>query len=292
MIPTLLLEFDIWSEQPIKFNGFSGVALRGSLFQALDILYTGNDPSFNNRYQTDPILHLLMRNGGIETITKNTVSPFVIRPSLNDDSKNLTFGISLFGHARKLASHIISAVEAMGVIGLGIERTKFEVHHIRQKFELDNTSKHSQDELDNSWESLVEFSARTSITSIALNFLTPTTIIDSKELCLVPEFKSWFHRLLERILQLKQLTQNNNLWIPVEELLTIAETIAIEEDNTFQFGRVKSKRYSRKIVGFQGCVHYEGEVAPLLPYIMVGESVHVGKNTVKGCGRYIIENLD
>jgi CRISPR/Cas system endoribonuclease Cas6 (RAMP superfamily) len=49
-----------------------------------------------------------------------------------------------------------------------------------------------------------------------------------------------------------------------------------------------SVRQQRRIPweGFVGRVKYEGEVAPFLPYLLLGEIVGVGKNCTFGLGRY------
>ncbi|GEM_PF-6656519 len=290
MITTKTLEFDIRSETPIKFRGFSGVALRGALFQALDILYTGNDPSFVKSYQTDPLLHLMMRQNSIDKITRNTVSPFVIRSPIYMQPHELTFGISLFGRGRNLLPYITSAVEAMGTIGIGVHRTKFEIMAIRQAEDLYPLE--DQISAIDTWERLVEFSENNPIHSLGINFLTPTMIIQHKKLHIKPCFKVWFHRLLERVLHLRSLIDTDEKWIPVNDLLAKAEIIETSQDNTTLYGSMRSNRNSRNIFGFQGYVHYIGNFAGILPYLMLGERIHVGKNTVKGCGRYVIKLIE
>ncbi|MEL6407974.1 MAG: CRISPR system precrRNA processing endoribonuclease RAMP protein Cas6 [Chloroflexota bacterium] len=292
MIPTLTLDFDIRSETPIRFRGFPGVALRGAVFQALDVLYTGNDPSFAKSYQTDPLLHLMMRQNKIDTITKSTVSPFVIRSPLHAEERNLTFGISLFGRARNLLPYVTSAVQAMGTNGIGTSRNKFDVLGVRQSKDTYLSVFKDQSLKIDSWKSVVEFSEYTRVQKINIHFLTPTTIIQDKKLHCTPEFGVWFHRLLERILHLKSLTDADEKWIPVNDLLARAERINTIQDSTQCYGLIRYKRNSRRIVGFYGNVQYTGDFSQLLPYIMLGERLHVGKNTVKGCGRYIVEVLE
>ena len=41
-----------------------------------------------------------------------------------------------------------------------------------------------------------------------------------------------------------------------------------------------------EISGLIGRVRWEGEVAPLLPWLLWGSVLHVGKNAVKGSGYY------
>ncbi len=43
-----------------------------------------------------------------------------------------------------------------------------------------------------------------------------------------------------------------------------------------------------KLGGFVGRITFEGDLTPFLPYIRIGEAVHVGKATSFGLGRYRI----
>jgi CRISPR/Cas system endoribonuclease Cas6 (RAMP superfamily) len=57
---------------------------------------------------------------------------------------------------------------------------------------------------------------------------------------------------------------------------------------------VESSRYSRRravthdLSGFVGAVSFEGELEMFLPYLKLGEYLHVGKNAVFGNGWYEI----
>jgi len=41
--------------------------------------------------------------------------------------------------------------------------------------------------------------------------------------------------------------------------------------------------------GFQGTVTYTGYFDPFLPFLLLGQHVHVGKGTVYGLGKYTLE---
>ncbi len=46
-----------------------------------------------------------------------------------------------------------------------------------------------------------------------------------------------------------------------------------------------------KLGGIIGTVTYTGQFTPFLPFILLGEFVHIGKNTTFGLGRYQIANF-
>ena len=45
-------------------------------------------------------------------------------------------------------------------------------------------------------------------------------------------------------------------------------------------------RMMRPTSGFVGSIEYSGLFADLLPYLILGQALQVGKNTIKGCGWY------
>ena len=55
-------------------------------------------------------------------------------------------------------------------------------------------------------------------------------------------------------------------------------------------------RYSRRqearmsLGGFKGKVTFEGELDEFMPFLLLGEYIHVGKNTAFGLGKYVISN--
>jgi CRISPR/Cas system endoribonuclease Cas6 (RAMP superfamily) len=61
---------------------------------------------------------------------------------------------------------------------------------------------------------------------------------------------------------------------------------------------VGSSRYSWRrdvshdLSGFVGEIVFEGELEPFLPYLRLGEYLHVGKNAVFGNGWFRIEDMN
>ena len=74
-----------------------------------------------------------------------------------------------------------------------------------------------------------------------------------------------------------------------------AEKISTVSDSTRW---VESSRYSRQravshdLSGFVGEVSFEGDLGVFLPYLKLGEYLHVGKNAVFGNGWYEIKRAE
>ena len=78
-------------------------------------------------------------------------------------------------------------------------------------------------------------------------------------------------------------------WTWTSKVRREAEKIKTVADSTRW---VESSRYSRRrevthdLSGFVGEVTFEGELGPFVPYLKLGEYLHVGKNAVFGNGWY------
>ncbi len=131
---------------------------------------------------------------------------------------------------------------------------------------------------------------------IQLHFKTPTRIINRKQLVKEPLFEPLFHRLLQRLTALSQtfsLDQTN----PINklDLLTLAdqvELIAHDTHWTEVWSVSQRKGGKTPLSGFMGRATYQAPYAVwqhLLPYLLWGTVIHVGKNVVKGDGIFSVE---
>jgi hypothetical protein len=123
---------------------------------------------------------------------------------------------------------------------------------------------------------------------LTITFLTPTRIVDQGELCHRPAFRPLFQRLFERVRQLCADFGDSAPEVGWDELRRWAEVVELVEDKTRWWDvRGHSRRLGRSqpLGGFVGQAVYEAdEWRPLLPWLLWGVCVHVGKNAVKGGG--------
>lgn len=140
---------------------------------------------------------------------------------------------------------------------------------------------------------------------LGLVFKTPTRIIQRKQLLKQPDFSPIFHRLLDRLIDLqREFGPAVTTPAPIEllpaaatddrhiknELLALADQVTLIDDQTAwqEVASYSARRRSRTpISGFVGQAVYEAPRAVwevLLPYVVWGTIIHVGKNAVKGDG--------
>ncbi len=129
------------------------------------------------------------------------------------------------------------------------------------------------------------------VTRVTLRFLTPTMLKADGVQARRPAFGPIAKRLRDRINALSYFYCGEGLDIDFKGFGEQAERIKTVADSTRW---VESSRYSRRrevthdLSGFVGEVSFEGELDPFLPYLKLGEYLHVGKNAVFGNGWYEI----
>jgi hypothetical protein len=129
------------------------------------------------------------------------------------------------------------------------------------------------------------------VTRITLRFLTPTLWKADGLQARRPIFGVIAKRLRDRINALSYFYCGAGLDIDFKAFGDAAEKVKTISDST---GWVESSRYSRRravshdLSGFVGQVTFEGGIGMFLPYLKLGEYLHVGKNAVFGNGWYEI----
>ena len=98
--------------------------------------------------------------------------------------------------------------------------------------------------------------------------------------------------LLRRISLLGKIHCKSTWDLPFKLLIEQAEkTVDILEINTTwqDWERYSSRQDQRmKFGGFIGSVTYQGRLNPFMPFISLGEIIHIGKNTTFGLGKYVV----
>ncbi len=129
---------------------------------------------------------------------------------------------------------------------------------------------------------------------VGVEFLTPMRIVSGGRLVRRPLFGPLFARLFDRLGALSRHYAAGALALDdaKAELLALAERVQLVggaarwDDSRSYSGRLKR---ATPMGGFVGRAVYQAPLEvwrPLLPYLLWGQSTHVGKNATKGGGWY------
>lgn len=302
MLPITLLNVHIQADYPIDFGANPGSSIRGALYEALRVMYDdGSQVKSRHNAERNPVAWLLRLEDEHTSGGNKVPRPIAIRPSLENKTEAATFGVAFYGHAHQYMNLVLSAISTMQGIGVGRGRQKFKLTGIdavdvisHQSTPLINASGQMISPLPTApaRSAYENFAQVLNAAHVSVHFLTPTRIIKNKKLCHTPEFRAWFQRLLERIRLISELYTDAPVWVPFRDLLAQADTVTMIEDQTHWSEAWSGSRRDgemRPTSGFVGTVHYEGNLTSLLPWLVLGQSLQVGKNTIKGSGWYQIQ---
>lgn len=299
MIPVTLLEIHISAPHPLDFGANPGSSIRGALYEALRAMYdTGAAVQSRHDIDQNPVAWLLRLEDEGTSGGKDVPRPIAIRPPLDTSGLKTSFGVSLYGRGRDHLNLVLSGLYAMQRVGMGRGRNRFQIDRIDT---LDPITYQAQPLMDGAGKALgsvpnappasayVSMASALASDALTVEFLTPTRIIAHDKLCHQPIFKAWAQRLLERTRLLAELYTDDPVWIPFKELNAAAESIRLMESQTrWVEAQSGSNRdgLMRPTSGFVGRARYKGDLSKLMTWLVLGQALQVGKNTVKGCGWY------
>lgn len=215
------------------------------------------------------------------------------------------FTITLFGDGFRFLPYFVLAASAMGDTGVGPGRGKFEIVTIHAVNPLTGAAHAILSEgekivrpqsLPIGWGE-AEAVAREfpNEADVRVRFLSPTRLIDSESLVKAPDFGIFFRRLLERVDELSKQHNGGERRPPEEvtELYALADQVRLIEQSTQWielWGPSGRTGRSTPMGGFVGFAVYRSRHwDKLLPWLLLGQGVQVGKLTAKGNGVYQVD---
>jgi hypothetical protein len=246
------------------------------------------------------------------SLNRDIPRPFIIKPPLETKEtylpgERLSFDVVLVGKIKDYLPYFIVTFKELSHAGLGRSRSPVELVAV-ESIGPDGTGTPVYTCATNlvqppkdavSWADLCGPPGATNgagpITRITLRFLTPTLLKADGLQARRPAFGSLAKRLRDRVNALSYFYCGEGLDIDFKGYGEQAERVTTVADSTRW---VESSRYSRRrevthdLSGFVGEVSFEGELAPFIPYLTLGEYVHVGKNAVFGNGWYRIVKVE
>ncbi len=299
------IETIVLPEQP-------GTALRGALYQALSENFCSEpyDQISPDHKQRCPVCWLLATEDPLAGRGENIPRPLTVEPPLDrttyPPSQEMVFGFSLIGQAQNLLPYIARAVQKMGEIGLGKGRGRFRLLSIQEYTPLLDAERTLLDGNTIKIGTLHITPARISEAArdfksqrVILELLTPLRLTAGQGLVKTITPRVFIQRLIERCQNLAEhytvpvAQGQRQTWLAeIDQLLEAAARLRTLYDETnWQDSFSGSQRQQRMtpIGGLVGRVAWSGEVNDLqllLPWLLWGQSLHLGKNAVKGNGLY------
>lgn len=226
--------------------------------------------------------------------------PFVIEPPPETKTEyipgeTLSFHLILIGRAISYLPYFIVVFREMGEAGLGRGRRPFQLSDVtavgldrEESIYNSETNTVSGTNLAYTGSELIKkLPAHTG--KITIHFETPFRLKDDGLLAHTPEFHIFFRQAMRRISALSYFHHGEQLEADYAGLTARSRQITLLENNTYWHDW---ERYSRRqqqrmnMGGLVGTATYEGDLHEFLPWLAIGEHIHVGKNVVFGLGKY------
>jgi hypothetical protein len=304
------LRFTIQPTESIVFADQPGSALRGALYQALSEHFCSEpfQPVTPDHQHHCPVCWLMALEDPIYQRGRDIPRPLTIEPPTRltfHRGEAFSFGLSLVGRARDLLPYLARAVDWMGHAGVGRGRGRFRLTRIDETNPLIDAERLLMDgrrvltpTLAITPPRVAEAAAALSGERITLHFVTPTRLLAEGRLVKRPDPAVLVARLLERCQNLAVHHAEGDDrpaqadW--KQAALTLVESAralkqAYDDTEWVEvFSGSRRHGHATPISGFTGTVRWEGDVTPLGEWLLWGQSLHVGKDAVKGNGWYRI----
>src|SRR6185312_11486411 len=243
--------------------------------------------------------------------------PFVFRASADDkktkflSGEKFQFSLVLIGRALDHLPYFVLSFRDLAAQGIGLNRAKCELQLVEEQTlhsllqadrpasqPLDHKIFASSDQVFHSpqgldlpqWiaQRLHQLSSCPGCDQkISISFLTPTLLKAENAIARSPEFDHVFKRLRDRINSLSTFFGGGplsadfaGLGLRAEQVRTVSSDVQWVE----RF-RTSSKTFQRhELSGFTGTAVYAGDLHEFLPWLALGELIHLGKHTAWGSG--------
>lgn len=304
------LRFTVQAVEPLSFFEQPGSALRGGLYRALSDHFCSESSSTTSgdHVVRCPVCWLMALEDPLHQRGRDVARPLTIQPPERSNyakGERLTFGISLIGEARDLLPYVVRAVEWMGENGVGKGRGRFRLNAVHEYSPLWDVERLLMDgstvntpTLEVNAARIADRASALAVDRITIHFLTPTRLTADGKLMKIPDPAVTVARLIERCQNLSDHYGEQDAKASVVQWKAAAEqlteqaarlSIAYHEIAWIE-AMSGSKRQGRTtpISGFTGAVRWQGELTLLREWLLWGQSLHVGKDAVKGNGWYRI----
>lgn len=307
-------QFILKAREALYLPPYKGSAIRGGFgasFRRVCCTMKDHDCYNCTLNQTCPYAYIFetpkIADSEIQHQAANLPHPFIIEPPATTQTEfqqgdQLTFGLVLIGKSISFLPYFVYTFDQLGRMGLGRGRGKFEltkVYAMDDLFKQDKTQVYdSQSQILNgnykvwNFEDVRSLLPLNNSESIRIQLVTPLRIVQKKKLVDNLPFDLFVRTLLRRISLLGRIHCESDWDLPYQEIIEQAEQDVhmVESDLTWvDWERYSTRQKKRmKLGGIIGTITYEGQLPPFLPFIYLGQFIHIGKNTTFGLGKYVV----
>lgn len=238
---------------------------------------------------------------------KHPVKPYIFEapdggPGVVEPGKAVSFIITLVGEAVEKLELFLAIFEEMGRCGLGKIRGRCYLDEVYSISDDDYTPvylKSSGHKILNSpvkrsWSEFCEPLDR-DIERIRVQFLTPARIQNQGRLVDELPFHVLAIRLINRILDIDMEYCGGGLNFPVQDLVKKAEKevyVRTQNIRWYDWSRYSLHQNTKmKLGGIVGEIEYQGNITLFIPFLLLGEYIHVGKQSTFGNGTIKVDVL-
>ncbi|MFZ5518635.1 MAG: CRISPR system precrRNA processing endoribonuclease RAMP protein Cas6 [Candidatus Zhuqueibacterota bacterium] len=307
-----MFEFNIKAKETLYLPEYKGSTLRGGFGNTFrrvvcDALEKQCQICILN--QTCPYAYIFetpnLRSYDIQHFADNYPHPFVIEPPLSEQKEykageKLSFGLILIGKSIRYLPYFIYTFDQLGLIGLGKGRGKFDLISVNAIEDISSYQSRQifdkKDQVLNGnfiiWDlnKLHECLTYANTGQIHIDIISPLRIILKKQLIENVTFELLMRNLIRRVSMLGKIHCDSEWALNYPEIILQAkENVEVVDANTEwnDWERYSSRQKTRmKLGGITGRITFQGYLQPFLPFLILGQYVHVGKNTTFGLGKY------
>ncbi len=229
--------------------------------------------------------------------------PFFIEPTLDEKqyygiNDRLDFHLILIGRAVDYIPYFIFAFEEMGRTGIGKNKGKYSLEKVislkdhRDILIYDGKSHFKDNFQVIESGDLIQDAAKFNHREMTLRVLTPVRIKYEGKLPRDIDFEIVIRNLLRRLSRLAEVHCDEKWELDWKGLIEKAKEVkTVRSDLKWHDWERYSERQRTKLKmgGLLGEITFDGDLKEFIPFLVLGEYLHIGKGTVFGLGKYEIQ---
>ena len=225
--------------------------------------------------------------------------PFVFRPPLSSapdfgPQRPLLFELRLFGEAISSAEHFIRAFQELAFTGLADCRVRLESVDTLDWMGISHGSLVREGYIRNAQPLVLDLEQPCTApvgagSTVSVNFATPAWLKENGRDLRVPTFTGLVQRVRDRISMLCRIYEKCEWQADYGAIsAAAASTATVDWEGSWVQHRRTSTRTGQQmpLAGFRGTVVFSGIDPQLLPLLLLGQEIHVGRHAVWGHGWY------